>query len=241
MASWRVGCLAEILMDFFGPRKVGVEEPTQSNSNGVAKEDFRHLRVCWPAREPRPGKSPKVLPECSRECSQKSGCSWECSRECSRGCSSCCPVQWEDPREHFREHSREHPDFWEHSWEHSGSTFRDFPALGSLAGQQTRNPTHKSAIILCVFVSFGGFGGRGCGDSCICESASFLGWYDGGATVPADATILRKQFPEIFFLWGEFGGAAPLKSLGNKGFFKDLRVKTSLFSQNCYFREIDLK
>ena len=31
------------------------------------------LRVCWPAREARTGKSPKVLPECPRECSQKSG------------------------------------------------------------------------------------------------------------------------------------------------------------------------
>ena len=31
------------------------------------------LRVCGPAREPRTGKSPKVLPECSRECSQKLG------------------------------------------------------------------------------------------------------------------------------------------------------------------------
>ena len=48
------------------------------------------LRVCWPAREPRTGKSPKVLPECSRDCSQKSGCSRECSRECSRGCFSLC-------------------------------------------------------------------------------------------------------------------------------------------------------
>ena len=47
------------------------------------------LCVCGPARLPRTGKSPKVLPECSRECSQKLGCSRECSRECSRGWSSC--------------------------------------------------------------------------------------------------------------------------------------------------------
>ena len=69
------------------------------------------LRVCWPAREPRTEKSPKVLPECSRECSQKSGCSRKCSRERSRGSSHCTEQQEEHPREHSREHSREHPDF----------------------------------------------------------------------------------------------------------------------------------
>ena len=101
------------------------------------EEHWQYLRVCWPARGPRAGKSPKVLPECSRECSQKSGCSRECSRECSRG-SSHCTEQQEAPSRALSGALPRAPRFLRaHSREHSGSTFGDFPALDSLAGQQT--------------------------------------------------------------------------------------------------------